>query len=208
MTRKPIDTTAQRVDPLAELDLSSFSSTSARKPPVDRDAIREASEQVGFPSRDPPRRANGAKRAPVPRATGHATNNIDNRNNGGNIDNRNNGGNSNNAAVVGTIAYIEGLVACGLPLDELVADILTEITARHPSHAAEAEKLIRRAPAGKLKAAVVAFFKSLARAEKAAATAASKRIYNRDRNRVLRGSSNVDNSATAAPGTTSTTRQH
>src|SRR5258706_14684001 len=102
MTRKPIDTTAQRVDPLAELDLSSFSPTSARKPPVDREAIREASEQVGFPSRDPPRRANGARRAPVPRATGHATHNIDNRNNGGNIDNRNNGGNSNNPAVVGT----------------------------------------------------------------------------------------------------------
>src|SRR6266404_3763997 len=104
MTRKPIDTTAQRVDPLAELDLSSFSPTSARKPPVDRAAIREASEQVGFPSRDPPRRANGARRAPVPRATGHATNNIDNTNN---TDNRNNGGNSNNATVVGTIAYID-----------------------------------------------------------------------------------------------------
>jgi hypothetical protein len=97
------------------------------------------------------------------------------------------------------LAYLDALLACGLAPDELAAQIKAKLA---PVHAAQLDDLIRLAPPERLKAVLTTFLKGLEKAEKAEAKAEAKRTYNRDRNRVLRGSNN------SATGTTSTTRQH
>jgi hypothetical protein len=56
MTTTRPDATAKRADPFdmdAEPNVSAFAPTPARKPPIEREKIRQVSEQANFPSRAP-----------------------------------------------------------------------------------------------------------------------------------------------------------
>jgi hypothetical protein len=168
-----------------------------------------ASAVNGEPTEPVARKA--VRKAPAEPTSQKPEQHLDNRDNRDNRDNKDNATPrttrhqdlppASGGTIDDTLAYVAALSACGLPDEELVADVIAEISARHPGHAAAAERLIRRAPAGRLNAVLTAFLKGLAKAGKAEAKAEAKRIYNRDRNRLLRGSNN------ATTLTTATTRQ-
>jgi hypothetical protein len=62
------------------------------------------------------------------------------------------------------LAFVDGLLACGLPPTELAAQIKTQLPA---ANAAKLEHLISIAPAAKLQAVVTAYVNGLVKAEKA-----------------------------------------
>jgi hypothetical protein len=101
-----------------------------------------------------------------------------------------------------TLAYIDGLMACGLPHDDLVTEIVGIIRRDHPAHTAATESLIARAPPEKLHAVIAAFLKGLAKAEK------TELKRKRDRETIAIKRSRHGDTATLATSATLATPRH
>jgi hypothetical protein len=108
------------------------------------------------------------------------------------------------------LAFVHGLLACGLPPTELAAQIKAQLPA---ANAAKLEHLISIAPAAKLQAVVTAYVNGLVKAEKADAkrkrdreNIAAKRGGGGPRD--MRDSRDIGDSATRKTSATRATRRH
>jgi hypothetical protein len=104
--------------------------------------------------------------------------------------------------VIGEIlAYVEALIACDLPPDELAARIKAKLPA---AHTGTLDDLIGVAPPAKLPAVIATFLKGLAKVEKADA----KRKRDRENVATKRAASPRRGTATSATRATSATSRH